>query len=225
MTVIRMPRSAKGRATSAPRSERTRGRRVSPESRSGARSSSSRRHLRLPRADQGSGRRNEIQRFRPGAHKGRADLKDLKAEGQPLDRRGVRVDLRRPRHDRRRPGLRGQGRPEDRARSQRRVGASEVKEELEARFESFDNEYLRDRGEDVKDVGEPAEQPSGHRAARAFGDRSRRHHLADDLTPSDAVHFNQRPIVGFATKRAVEPRTRRSSPSRCSCPRSSAFPA
>lgn len=78
---------------------------------------------------------------------------------------------------------------------------SEVKEELEARFASFDNEYLRDRGEDVKDV---AETLLKHLLGLSQHDVSEIGHdvivLADDLTPSDTVHFNRKPIVGFATQ-------------------------
>ena len=77
----------------------------------------------------------------------------------------------------------------------------EVQDELEARFESFDNEYLRDRGADVKDVGESLLK---NLQGIAHHDLSEIDHdviiLAQDLTPSDAVHFNRRPIVGFATE-------------------------
>jgi phosphotransferase system enzyme I (PtsI) len=78
---------------------------------------------------------------------------------------------------------------------------SEVQEELEARFESFEDEYLRDRGEDIKDVGESLIK---NLQGLAHHDLSEITHdvviLADDLTPSDAVSFNRRPIVGFATE-------------------------
>lgn len=77
----------------------------------------------------------------------------------------------------------------------------EVQEELEARFESFENEYLRDRGADVKDVGESLLK---NLQGIAHHDLSEIDHdvviMAVDLTPSDAVHFNRRPIVGFATE-------------------------
>jgi phosphoenolpyruvate-protein phosphotransferase (PTS system enzyme I) len=77
----------------------------------------------------------------------------------------------------------------------------EVQEELEARFETFDNEYLRDRGEDIKDVGmsllNNLQGLSRHELSEIDHDVII---LADDLTPSDAVHFNQKPIVGFATE-------------------------
>ncbi len=77
----------------------------------------------------------------------------------------------------------------------------EVQEELQARFESFEDEYLRDRGADVKDVGESLQK---NLQGIAHHELSEIAHdviiLADDLTPSDAVHYNQRPIVGFATE-------------------------
>lgn len=77
----------------------------------------------------------------------------------------------------------------------------EVQEELEARFETFENEYLRDRGEDVKDVGmsllKNLRGLSHHELSEIDHDVII---LADDLTPADAVHFNRRPIVGFATE-------------------------
>ncbi len=75
-----------------------------------------------------------------------------------------------------------------------------VKEELEARFDSFEDEYLRDRGEDVRDV---ADSVLKNLLGIAHHDLSEIDHdvivLADDLTPSDTIHFNRRPIVGFAT--------------------------
>jgi phosphoenolpyruvate-protein phosphotransferase (PTS system enzyme I) len=75
-----------------------------------------------------------------------------------------------------------------------------VKEELEARFESFEDEYLRDRGEDIRDV---ADSVLKNLLGIAHHDLSEIDHdvviLADDLTPSDTIHFNRRPIVGFAT--------------------------
>ena len=78
---------------------------------------------------------------------------------------------------------------------------TEVEEELEARFSSFENEYLRDRSADIKDVGENLLK---NLQGVAHHDLSEIDHdvviLADDLTPSDAVRFNRRPIVGFATE-------------------------
>jgi len=78
---------------------------------------------------------------------------------------------------------------------------SEVQEEYQARFQSFDNEYLRDRMADVKDV---AERVLTHLSGIAHHDLSEITHdiimIADDLTPSDAIHFNRRPVVGFATE-------------------------
>ena len=78
---------------------------------------------------------------------------------------------------------------------------SEVQEEYEARFQSFDDEYLRERMADVKDV---AERVLTNLSGIAHHDLAEIKHdviiLADDLTPSDAIHFNRRPIVGFATE-------------------------
>jgi phosphotransferase system enzyme I (PtsI) len=78
---------------------------------------------------------------------------------------------------------------------------AEVQEELQARFASFDDEYLRERSADVKDV---AERVLTNLQGVAHHDLSEITHdvviLADDLTPSDTVHFNRRPIVGFATE-------------------------
>jgi phosphotransferase system enzyme I (PtsI) len=78
---------------------------------------------------------------------------------------------------------------------------AEVQEELQARFESFDDHYLRERVADVKDV---AERVQTNLMGVAHHDLSEITHdviiLADDLTPSDTIHFNRRPIVGFATE-------------------------
>lgn len=78
---------------------------------------------------------------------------------------------------------------------------SEVEEELQARFQSFDDEYLRERVADVKDV---SQRVLVNLQGIAHHDLSEITHdviiIADDLTPSDTVHFNRRPIVGFATE-------------------------
>jgi phosphotransferase system enzyme I (PtsI) len=78
---------------------------------------------------------------------------------------------------------------------------AEVQEELQARFQSFDDEYLRERVADVKDV---ADRVQMYLLGVAHHDLSEITHdvviLADDLTPSDTIHFNRRPIVGFATE-------------------------
>src|SRR6266849_2936411 len=78
---------------------------------------------------------------------------------------------------------------------------AEVQEELQARFKSFDDEYLREREADVKDV---ADRVQTNLQGIAHHDLSEITHdvviLADDLTPSDTIHFNRRPIVGFATE-------------------------
>jgi phosphotransferase system enzyme I (PtsI) len=78
---------------------------------------------------------------------------------------------------------------------------AEVQEELEARFQSFDDEYLRERVADVKDV---ADRVQTNLQGIAHHELSEITHdvivLADDLTPSDTIHFNRRPVVGFATE-------------------------
>jgi len=78
---------------------------------------------------------------------------------------------------------------------------AEVQEELQARFQSFDDEYLRERVVDVKDV---ADRVQTNLQGIAHHELSEITHdviiLADDLTPSDTIHFNVRPIVGFATE-------------------------
>ena len=78
---------------------------------------------------------------------------------------------------------------------------AEVQEELQARFESFDDVYLRERVADVKDV---AERVQMNLQGAAHHDLSEIKHdvviLADDLTPSDTIHFNRRPIVAFASE-------------------------
>ena len=78
---------------------------------------------------------------------------------------------------------------------------AEVQEELQARFASFDDDYLRERVADVKDV---AERVLVNLQGVAHHDLSEIKHdviiIADDLTPSDTIHFNRRPIVGFATE-------------------------
>lgn len=78
---------------------------------------------------------------------------------------------------------------------------AEVQEELQARFASFDDVYLRERVADVKDV---ADRVLKNLQGIAHHDLSEIKHdvviLADDLTPSDTIHFNRRPIVGFASE-------------------------
>jgi len=78
---------------------------------------------------------------------------------------------------------------------------SEVQDELQARFQSFEEDYLRERVADVKDV---AERVLRNLQGVAHHELSEIKHdviiIADDLTPSDTVHFNRRPIVGFATE-------------------------
>ncbi len=78
---------------------------------------------------------------------------------------------------------------------------AEVQEELQARFASFDDAYLRERVADVKDV---AERVLVNLMGVAHHELSEIKHdvviIADDLTPSDTIHFNHRPVVGFVTE-------------------------
>lgn len=78
---------------------------------------------------------------------------------------------------------------------------AEVQEELQARFASFEDDYLRERSADVKDV---AERVLVNLQGIAHHDLSEINHdviiIADDLTPSDTIHFNRKPIVGFVTE-------------------------
>jgi phosphotransferase system enzyme I (PtsI) len=78
---------------------------------------------------------------------------------------------------------------------------AEVQEELQARFASFEDDYLRERSADVKDV---AERVLVNLQGIAHHELSEINHdviiIADDLTPSDTVHFNRKPIVGFVTE-------------------------
>src|ERR1700730_18550479 len=78
---------------------------------------------------------------------------------------------------------------------------AEGQEELQARVKSFDDAHLRERETDVKDV---ADRVQTNLQGIAHHDPSEIKHdvviLADDLTPSDTIHFNRRPIVGFATQ-------------------------
>lgn len=78
---------------------------------------------------------------------------------------------------------------------------SAIEEELAARFESFEDEYLRERGADVKDVGQSLLK---NLQGLSQHDLSEIDHdvivLADEMTPSETIHFNRKPIVGFATE-------------------------
>ncbi|MDP9192222.1 MAG: phosphoenolpyruvate--protein phosphotransferase [Acidobacteriota bacterium] len=78
---------------------------------------------------------------------------------------------------------------------------AEVQEELQARFASFEDDYLRERVADIKDV---AERVLVNLQGIAHHELSEIDHdviiIADDLTPSDTIHFNRRPVVGFVTE-------------------------
>lgn len=72
-------------------------------------------------------------------------------------------------------------------------------EELEARFAQLDNEYLRERNEDLRDVSRHLLRTlhgvSVHELSEIAGDLVI---IADDLTPSEAVHLGRQGVVGFA---------------------------
>lgn len=72
-------------------------------------------------------------------------------------------------------------------------------EELEARFAQLDNEYLRERNEDLRDVSRHLLRTlhgvSVHELSEIEGDLVI---VADDLTPSEAVHLGRQGVVGFA---------------------------
>jgi phosphoenolpyruvate-protein phosphotransferase (PTS system enzyme I) len=72
-------------------------------------------------------------------------------------------------------------------------------EELEERFAQIDNEYLRERNEDLRDVSRHLLRTlhgvSVHELSEIEGDLII---VADDLTPSEAVHLGRQGVVGFA---------------------------
>jgi phosphotransferase system enzyme I (PtsI) len=72
-------------------------------------------------------------------------------------------------------------------------------EELEERFAQIDNEYLRERNEDLRDVSRHLLRTlhgvSVHELSEIEGDLVI---VADDLTPSEAVHLGRQGVVGFA---------------------------
>ena len=74
-----------------------------------------------------------------------------------------------------------------------------VVEELEQRFARLDNEYLRERSEDVRDVSRRLLRTlagfAAHELSEIEGDVVV---VADDLTPSDAVHLGRQGVRGFA---------------------------
>lgn len=71
--------------------------------------------------------------------------------------------------------------------------------ELEERFLSLDNEYVRERNEDVRDVGRQLVRSlrglSVHELSEIAGDVVV---VADDLTPSEAVRLGRQGVAGFA---------------------------
>ncbi|HMB55340.1 MAG TPA: phosphoenolpyruvate--protein phosphotransferase [Thermoanaerobaculia bacterium] len=74
----------------------------------------------------------------------------------------------------------------------------EVVEELEERFARIDNEYLRERNEDVRDVSRRLLRTlsgfAAHELSEIEGDVVV---VADDLTPSEAVHLGRQGVRGF----------------------------
>jgi phosphotransferase system enzyme I (PtsI) len=71
-------------------------------------------------------------------------------------------------------------------------------EELEARFAGIDNEYLRERNEDLRDVSRQLLRVlagvSAHELSEIEGDVVV---VADDLTPSETVHLGRQGVRGF----------------------------
>ena len=74
-------------------------------------------------------------------------------------------------------------------------------EELEARFARLDDAYLRERNEDLRDVGRQLIRVlrgvSHHQISEIAGDVIV---VADDLTPSDAVRLGREAVVGFVVE-------------------------
>lgn len=72
-------------------------------------------------------------------------------------------------------------------------------EELEERFAQMENEYLRERNEDLRDVSRHLLRTlhghAVHELSEIEGDVVV---VADDLTPSEAVHLGRQGVVGFA---------------------------
>jgi phosphoenolpyruvate-protein phosphotransferase (PTS system enzyme I) len=72
-------------------------------------------------------------------------------------------------------------------------------EELEERFAQIDNEYLRERNEDLRDVSRHLLRVlagvSAHELSEIEGDVIV---VADDLTPSETVHLGRQGVRGFA---------------------------
>jgi phosphotransferase system enzyme I (PtsI) len=72
-------------------------------------------------------------------------------------------------------------------------------EELEERFAQLENEYLRERNEDLRDVSRHLMRTlhgvAVHELSEIEGEVII---VADDLTPSEAVHLGRQGVVGFA---------------------------
>jgi len=94
------------------------------------------------------------------------------------------------------------GRVEERIRNQK-VNAEwavhKTSEELDQRFAQMDNAYLRERGADLADVARHllrSLQGSSHREISELAPGAVI--VADDLTPSEAIRFGRKHVLGFA---------------------------
>jgi phosphotransferase system enzyme I (PtsI) len=94
------------------------------------------------------------------------------------------------------------GRAEERIRNQK-VNAEwavhKTVEELDQRFAQMDNAYLRERGADLTDVARHllrCLQGSAHREISELAPGAVI--VADDLTPSEAIQFGRKHVLGFA---------------------------
>ena len=94
------------------------------------------------------------------------------------------------------------GRVEERIRNQK-VNAEwavhKTAEELDQRFAQMDNAYLRERGADLADVSRHllrSLQGTAHREISELAPGAVI--VADDLTPSEAIRFGRKQVLGFA---------------------------
>ncbi len=75
----------------------------------------------------------------------------------------------------------------------------ETAKELTRRFSDVDNPYLRERGQDIEDVGRQLLRTlqglAHHEISEVAGDVVL---VADDLVPSEAIRFGRDKVVGFA---------------------------
>lgn len=76
----------------------------------------------------------------------------------------------------------------------------EVTDGFVALFESMDNEYMRERAADIRDVGNRVMQRLTGVAEQSMDDFDQQVVLlAHDLTPSDTAQLNREKVAGFAT--------------------------